>query len=201
MHSCRNREPIHKALKRVTPPGAEPVTLAQAKSSAHVDGTVEDTDITAMITEAREDLEAATARAFITQGWRLTMDRFPREPIELKVCPVQSDGVEIAYIDVNGDSQTVDPATYQVDTDSEPARIKPLPGYSWPVTDGRIGAVTVTFNAGYGDAAGDVPENVKRAIKLLVGDRFRHRDATSTRKGADDLFQKLVRLLGWGTYP
>lgn len=201
LHSCGHLEPIHTALKRVTPPEVEPVTLAQAKSSARVDGTAEDSDITAMIIEARKDLEEMTARAFITQGCRLTMDRFPRVPIELRVCPVQADSCEITYIDVAGETQTVDPDTYKLDTDSEPARIHLLPGYAWPVTDGQIGAVTVTFNAGYGDAAGDVPENVKRAIKLLVGDRFRHRDATSNRKGSDELFQKLVRLLGWGAWP
>ena len=193
VHSCRHSKPIHTALRRVTPP--------EAKSSARIDGTAEDTDITAMIVEAREDLEAATARAFITQEWELKLDRFPREPIELRVCPVQDAGCVITYIDAAGDEQTIDAETYQLDTASEPARIHPLPGYFWPITDGRIGAVTITFTAGYGDAASDVPENVKRAIKLLVGDRFRHRDATSTRKGSDELFQKLVRLLGWGTYP
>lgn len=195
-------EPVHSSWKRVAGPSVEPVTLAEAKSSARIDGTAEDDAITAMIKEAREDLEAATARAFISQTWRLMLDRFPSCPpeIELKVCPVLA-VTGITYIDPAGDSQTLDATKYVVDAQSEPGRIRLKSGQSWPAVDPRINAVTVTFTAGYGTSASDVPENVKRAIKLLVGDRYRHRDATSVRKGDDDLFQKLVRLLSWGAYP
>lgn len=193
--------PIHKSLKLVTPPAAELFDVSEAKLACRIDGTVEDAEIARMIAGCRGQLEAATARAFITQTWRQRMDRFPRGPIDLRVCPVQPEGVEITYVDTAGDSQTVDPETYVVDADSEPARINLLPGYSWPCTQARLGAVTVTFQAGYGDLGTDVPEEITRAVKLLVGDRFRYRDVSGTKKGTDELFQKLVVSLGWGAWP
>lgn len=192
-------EHCHSSLKLVTGPGEEPVLLAAAKLAAHVDGTALDADITAMITEARQNLEAATARAFITQTWRLSMDRFPVGPILLKVCPVIA-VTSIGYVDPAGAAQTVNASEYLVDVDSEPGRIHPKVGKCWPTVDPRINAVTITFTAGYGAAAA-VPENIKRAIKLLVAETIRHPDATSARKGSDDLFQKLVRSLAWGKYP
>ena len=40
-------------------------------------------------------------------------------------------------------------------------------------------AVTVTYKAGYGDAASAVPPRTKHAIKLLLGHLWRNREAVS----------------------
>ena len=47
-------------------------------------------------------------------------------------------------------------AEYTVDTACEPARLTPVFGKIWPTTLPQIGAVSVTFDAGYG-AADAVP--------------------------------------------
>jgi hypothetical protein len=68
------------------------------------------------------------------------------------------------------------PATdYTVDLACEPARITPVFGKIWPITLPQIGAVTVTFDTGYG-AASAVPEGLKSWIKLRVGSLYAHRE-------------------------
>ena len=84
-------------------------------------------------------------------------------------------GVLIQYLDMAGVIQTMPPADYVVDNASEPARIAPVFGKTWPITLPQIGAVSVTFDAGYGPAA-SVPEGLKSWIKLRVGSLYTHRE-------------------------
>jgi uncharacterized phiE125 gp8 family phage protein len=78
-------------------------------------------------------------------------------------------------VDLDGSATVLDPADYQVDTVMCPARILPSPGERWPETQqGRTDAVTVTYIAGYADAA-NVPAGVKVAIKLMVAHLFENR--------------------------
>ena len=85
----------------------------------------------------------------------------------------------LEYIDTAGETQTLDSANYDVDTDAEPARIKPAYGLSWPSTRDVIQAVILTYKAGYA-SADDVPEDIKHAIKLLVGHWYVHRESVSS---------------------
>jgi uncharacterized phiE125 gp8 family phage protein len=57
-------------------PAAEPITLAEAKAWLRVDGTDEDTLITALIAAARTHVENFTRRALITQQFEVSFDAF-----------------------------------------------------------------------------------------------------------------------------
>ena len=57
------------ALKLVTAPAAEPVTLAEIKEHLRVDSDLEDALISALITAARQWAETYQGRAYITQTW------------------------------------------------------------------------------------------------------------------------------------
>ncbi len=48
-------------------------------------------------------------------------------------------------------------------------------GQIWPIALPQIGAVTVTFDAGYGAPAA-VPEGIKSWIKLRLGSLYAHRE-------------------------
>jgi len=63
----------------LTPPAAEPVTLADAKAWLRVEHDDDDDVIAALIAGARSHVEAQTRRALITQSWRLVLDRWPRD--------------------------------------------------------------------------------------------------------------------------
>lgn len=166
------------ALKLKTGPTSEPITLPNAKAHLRVLSPDEDTLIRDLLKAARETLEIATGRAFMSQTWELFLDKFPERnsPIKLFRVPVQSI-TTLAYIDTDGASQTLTEVTdFVLDAKNEPARIVPAVDKTWPSTETIVNAVTVTFLTGYTSAA-LVPHGIKAAIKLLLGHRFEHRES------------------------
>ena len=67
------------ALVLVTPPAEEPISLDEAKSDMRVDAdfTEHDALIEGYIAAGRQHAETICRRAFVTQSWRITADRFP----------------------------------------------------------------------------------------------------------------------------
>lgn len=162
------------ALRQTVAPASEPVSLAEAKAHLRVDGTDEDTLISSLLAAAREYAETFTRRQLVTATWRLSLDAFPCEPcITLPNARLQS-VTSITYYDADNALQTIDSGDYYVDAENEPGRIVLSPAAGWPTTYDRPNAVQITFVAGYGDAA-DVPEGIKAAIKLWLGDAFENR--------------------------
>ncbi|MFZ2738087.1 MAG: head-tail connector protein [Burkholderiaceae bacterium] len=177
-------------LQLVTPAAEEPVSIIEAKLHLRVDFDEDDTLIASLISAARQAAETLTGRQFTTARWKLVLDSFPGRSLMgvpggqtfslpgnavlLSKSPVQS-VVAIDYLDMASVLQTLPASAYTVDTACEPARITPVFGQSWPVTLPQIGAVSVTFDAGYGSAA-QVPEGIKSWIKLRVGSLYAHRE-------------------------
>jgi uncharacterized phiE125 gp8 family phage protein len=110
-------------LQLITPPAVEPVTLADARLHLKVDTTDDDALITRLITAARARAEWHTGRALNTQRWILWLDAWPpRGIIEIPLPSLQS--VTSVTVYAPDDSATMlDPATYQVDAESAPARL------------------------------------------------------------------------------
>ena len=121
--------------------------------------------------------EAYQNRAFITQTVKLTLDEFPKVFV-VPSPPLQSVS-SITYIDTEGSTQTWSSDSYSVDTWSEPGRIVPAHGESYPSIRGDINSVAVIYIAGYGDVASSVPERVKSAIKLLGHHLYENREAVT----------------------
>ena len=177
-------------LQLVTPPSEEPVSLWEAKLHLRVDFDEDDMLIASLITAARQAAETLTGRQFTTARWKQVLDCFPGpslmgvpagqafslpgHAILLPKCPLQS-VVSINYLDMASVLQTMPASTYTVDAACEPARITPVFGQIWPICLPQIGAVSVTFDAGYGDAS-NVPEGIKCWIKLRVGSLYAHRE-------------------------
>ena len=181
-------------LQLVTPPTQEPVSLAEAKQHLRVDGGDDDLLIGSLITAARQAAETKTGRQLITARWKLVLDAFPGpslmqsatgasfslpgHAILLAKCPVQA-VVTIEYLDMNGTTQVIPASDYVLDVACEPARITPVFGKTWPPTLPQMGAVSVTFDAGYG-AASAVPEGLKSWIKLRLGSLYAHREEVAS---------------------
>jgi hypothetical protein len=81
----------------------------------------------------------------------------------------------IQYVDTNGVTQTLDPTQYIVDLVSEPARITPAYGVTWPATRQQVNAVTVTFTCGYGAAAA-VPAGIMRWMQIRIATIYANRE-------------------------
>ena len=178
-------------------PSAEPISTAEAKTQLRIDGSSEDTLIGNYITAARGMLEKQMRRAFITQTIALKLDAFPfadnlnkrRRSLEQgfggngTILLPRSPAIAITsvqYVDTDGATQTLSGSKYTLDTTSEPARLYPAYDEDWPDTRDIPTAVTVTYTAGFGGSASDVPEEIRLAIRLLVGVYYEQREAIST---------------------
>lgn len=172
------------ALKLVTGPVVEPVSLGNMKEHLRiVDFIIDDDYISLLIKAARESAETFQSRSFITQTWDLFLDEFPeRDPIIRVPKPPLQSVTTVKYTDASGVVQELVAVTdYQVDTKSEPGRISPAFGMVWPVTRVVLNAVEIRFLSG-GIAAADVLEKIKMAIKQIVAHWYEHREEISEIK-------------------
>lgn len=168
------------ALKLITPAATAPLTLDEVKAwlnkdFADYDALVRDL----MIPAATAHAEKFLGRALIDQTWELTVDAFPDDELEIPMPPL-IEVVSVKYDNSAGDEQTLDPASYVVDNQSEPGWIVPASN-SWPTVFDGINAVRVRFRAGYLDSgvsppAANVPADIKGAIALIVGTLYANRE-------------------------
>lgn len=158
----------------VTGPAVEPLLLADVKEHLQIlDSTYDDDQITRWIETVRKDGEDYTRRAFITQTWDFRYWAFP--PVILVPRPRLQSVTSIKYIDTEGNEQTLDSALYDVDIYSEPARIEPAYGETWPSTRDVMNAVTVRGICGYGDAGTDVPAPIRSGMLTYLTSLYAHR--------------------------
>ena len=143
--------------RTTTAPTVEPLTLAETKVHLREDLTDAGNDalITSLITVARQACEHRVQRALMLQTLEATLDAFPcasaRNPdaaIELIMPPV-IDVTSVTYTAANGSSTVLASTDYTLDARSEPARLVPAYGLSWPTTQAGIAAVRVVYRAGY----------------------------------------------------
>lgn len=156
-------------------PADEPVSLEEAKAYLKVDGSEEDLLISSLIITSRLHLEAALGLALITQSFRLVLDRWPKSgAIRIPVRPVQ--GIdEIRLRDGEGGVEVLDPAAYDVDVSSAPARIAWMAGPP-PQPAKRMNGLEVDLVAGYGASPDDVPAPLRQGLKMLVAHWYENRD-------------------------
>lgn len=156
------------ALKLITGPSEEPISITEAKAQLRVDWSTEDTQIGNYILAAREYCEGFQNRQYITATWDLWMDGWPsKDRFGIPLPPLQS-VASIKYYDTANVEATMAAADYFVDDKSEPARVVLAYGTSWPsITLRPANGVVVRFTAGYGLAA-EVPQKVKQAMLLLI---------------------------------
>lgn|SRR5574341_322 len=163
---------------KITDAVAEPITLAEAKLQAAIDGNELDALFTGLITAARQECEGICQRTFIETTYELVQDQFS-DSLQLlypRIMAVDS----VSYVDVNGVTQLLNPADYTLDKDSEPGWLVPAYGKSWPDTFDQVNAVRVRYRAGYGPDATTVPYVIKAWIKLRVASLYECGNADSS---------------------
>lgn len=190
----------HFAAYRTVEPAAEPLLLTDVKDWLRVDtdDTTQDSLISSLIADARDRCERVTQLALITQTWRQSLDRFPfwgwdtplssfwgqpgtyYDPsidprmIRLNRYPVASI-TYLKYVDTNGVLQTLASDQYELDLEGQPARLRPAYGLYWPVTRNQINSVQITYVAGYGAAASNVPGQVRQRLLAHISYCYEHR--------------------------
>lgn len=167
---------------RTVAPTVEPITRGEVRNFARIDGDYLDSVIDAEIAAARDRCERVADLVLLEQTFALKLDCWPDDgvirPPRLPLRSVTS----ITYVDPDGDTQTIDAADYRVDTSRRPGRIEPAYGLTWPAHQYVAAAITVTFKAGYGTAATDVPPDIKTRLMQCVAYRI------DRPEDADDAF-------------
>jgi|SRR3990167_1015499 len=169
------------SLKLITPPAGLVVSLVEARAHLRVDGTDDDTLITAMIGAATDHAEQMTGRALLPQTLELTLDAFPAE-FELTRQPVTAI-TSIIYQSTAAALVTLSNTLYTLDASDDfgPAKVTPAYNTVWPDTLADVAAVKLRYVAGYANAAA-VPEAIKSWIKLQVGAMYAQREAFAERQ-------------------
>lgn len=173
---------------RTSAPAGKPVSLEDARQHCRVDTNEDDAVIAAFIDAAVTHLDGwsgVLGRCLINQGWRLTFAGWPAcRSIRLPF-PDVSDAT-VKYFDVDNVEQTVDASLFELVEDERGAVIEFRDGFSSPaIFVDRSAAVTVEFIAGYGPAAGDVPQAIRTAISLMIAHWFNHREAATEGQSAE----------------
>lgn len=153
-------------LQQVTPPTAEPLSLAEAKRHLRVTDAAQDVLIAALISAVRGAVESKTNRQIVASRWKYVLDAFPGpslygvpagrafslpdHAILVPMAPMLQ-VASINYLDTGEVQQVMPAADYVVDPSGEIARITPVFGKIWPIPQPQIAAVSVTFDLG--DAA------------------------------------------------
>jgi len=196
----------YRSLTTLTDPVNEPVTLVEAKAYLRVDNTDEDTLIGTLITAARQWVESYLDRALILRQLVLRFDTFPVE-IELPQPPLSSAGtttaVSLTYTLETGTTATLSTADYRIDRTSTPGVLRQNYSGSWPGHLNDYNSIAVTYWAGYGSGAGDIPPPIKNAILLMVGHLFENRSAVVTNtntKPIEFALESLLKSKSWGSY-
>lgn len=191
-------------------PTQEPITLDEIKEHLNIDYEIDEYDglLEAYISAARQYCEKRLGRRLINTTYEYKIKDFASE-IELPVSPVISID-SITYIDINSspNRQTVTSTVYGLDSGVHPPVVYLEYGQSWPSNRGARNDVIITLTAGYQDTQSSprdlddrVPQNIKQAIKLIVGEFFLVREQTTDiqtyRNKAADALLDFDR--SWGT--
>ncbi|MCJ8334558.1 MAG: hypothetical protein MJH10_09995 [Epibacterium sp.] len=83
-------------------------------------------------------------------------------------------------------------STFDVDTYQRPGRLALKSGQTWPVATRPTNGVEISYVAGYGDNASDVPKGLRRAVKQLAARLYQSRGDGCD---ADDLMSGVKQIL------
>tara|TARA_R100000655_G_C2981256_1_gene191849 strand:- start:850 stop:1431 length:582 start_codon:yes stop_codon:yes gene_type:complete len=182
-----------KSFKVNTPASTAIITTAEAKSHLKVDTSADDTLIDNLVQAATDSAQKFTNRFFINTViiqygdiWNDILVLF-----KSKVNSIE----HIKYYDSDNTLQTLDTAIYLSDMNHQPARIGLSPNKTFPKLADRINAVEVKYQVGYGTGAVDVPQGIKQAVLLIVGNWYENRQQVVIGRIATELPKSAQYLL------
>lgn len=164
------------SLNLITPPAYYPLTVDEAKEHLRVTTTDEDSYIQSLIVMATEFVQNQTGRQLITATYELTFTEMNLCNNWVKIPKGKLQSIDsIKYIDAVGAEQTFSTSNYYVvGNDCGSVYFLSFPPYKANTPD----AVKIRFTCGYGNGE-DIPEVLKVGMKLLIGQFYKNREATS----------------------
>ena len=160
-------------------------TTTEAKDFLKVDTTADDTLIDSLIKAATQSCQIFTNRYFLTTVVTQYSDKWDGI-YTLYKSPVF--GINhIKYFDSNDTEQTLASSNYILDNVSQPARIGIAVNGTLPDLADRINAVHVEYKVGYGTTSDFVPEGIKQAVLITIGNWYENRQTVITGRTATEL--------------
>ena len=146
-------------------PDATPIDLDDLKEYLRVDpaDTVEDAYLESLIRAATIWGEKYCRRDFITKTYTTYRDDFSGSCFQLQKSPfIELNSFE--YLK-DGVLTPVNPATYYMKITNDFSSIYRKINTNWPLdADIQLQTIKISFDAGYGDAAEDVPDDLRMAL-------------------------------------
>lgn len=165
------------SLDLISPPMAEPVTLAELKEHLKIDGAAEDAVIAGLGVAARQLIEARYRVALLPQIWRFALDCAAEAPIVIPLSPVAS--IDAVGVTRSGVTETLSPISYEAQAGNVGrVRLK-----SAVAGGDGFDRVVISFTAGWPDAA-SVPDALKLAIKIVAAHYYENREGEPTGPAA-----------------
>ncbi len=152
----------------VTPPASEPVSLAETKLFLRIDQAVEDALLNTLIVAAREAVEAGCGRALIKRRVRESLDIWRRDAVGgavLGLGPVSSI-VTVRLLAANGSQSVIDAGRYRIEGSRDRPRLVFEAGV--PATLRSAGGIEIEYDAGYAEAAADLPVALRLAVLHVI---------------------------------
>ena len=173
--------------------GTAIITTEEAKEHLKVDTTADDTLIGNLIAAAVQSAQIYTNRFFLTTQIIQYGDKW--EDIKVLFKSKVINVVSVKYYDSDNSLQTLSTDVWLADTKHQPARIGLKPNKDFPALADRINAVEVTYKVGYGDTAADVPQGIKQAVLLTIGNWYQNREEVVVGRIATELPKSAQYLL------
>ena len=170
-----------------------PVSLTEAKTHLKVDTSADDTYIESLIKAATQLSEEYTNRFFIDTVVEQYASSF--KELETLYKSKVSSVLQIKYYDSDNSLQTLSATVFNTQLNYEPAQIQLADGQSFPSIAKRNDAVRARYTVGYGSSASDVPEIIKQAILLTIGNFYQNRSSVVIGRIATELPQNVKWLL------
>lgn len=155
-------------ITTITPPASEPVSLAEAKLFLRIDHVSEDALINTLIFAAREAVETACGRALIKRRVRESLDIWRRDNVGgalLGLGPVTS-VVVVRLLAANGSQSVIETDRYRLEGGGDRPRLVFEAGV--PATLRSAGGIEIEYDAGYADAAAQLPAALRLAVLHVV---------------------------------
>ncbi len=154
------------ALRLVTAPASEPLTLAQAKTFLRIENTADDEPVTRAIMAARHAAEQFLKQALLPQTWDFTQANPSASKSRLPFGPAQSI-TSITLTTQEGTTSTMNTANYRLAVGGFTVLFDP---------EICIETMTIRYVAGIGTVAADVPALIVQGMLHHIAVMMENRD-------------------------
>ncbi len=174
------------AIRLLTPPVSEPVTLEQARNFVRVDGDDDDALLRGRITAARQEAEAVTGRVLGDSAWAVAVPPLSG-PFEVPLVPCT------ALTAVEAEGMAVAPGLYAFAPSGLSPQESPLRAVFTPGLDFPQGETLLTVRAGY--PVDRFPEPIRQWMLVRIGTLYEQRESFAVGSNFNEFGRSFVDCL------